>query len=268
MTASLPLSVSFPDRSATSNMPTRCNGWTRFPSASCRTAQENSWLPDATSFQAAASSADWTTASDFHLVLTNAPGENAYPITATTFVLMHDPHDGIVRRRHELRVAIRQPAPGEARNVIAAMFGAPAGIKHVFVVDPDVDVSSDAQMDWALATRFQADRDLVVQSGFRGPSWTLAVAGRDDRLEGRFRLHRAVRESGALESRIPEVPKWQGQRFASIDAALDDGPKFFEELMVAVGSRDGREIVRELETIRTTGRLARDKDGRWMRPAK
>ena len=45
--------------------------------------------PDATSFQAAASSADWTTASDFHLVLTNAPRENAYPITATTFVLMH-----------------------------------------------------------------------------------------------------------------------------------------------------------------------------------
>jgi len=44
--------------------------------------------PDAASFQAAASSADWKTADDFHLVLTNAPGESAYPITATTFVLM------------------------------------------------------------------------------------------------------------------------------------------------------------------------------------
>ncbi len=44
--------------------------------------------PDAASFQAAASSADWKTTQDFHLVLTNAPGDDAYPITATTFVLM------------------------------------------------------------------------------------------------------------------------------------------------------------------------------------
>src|SRR5215475_8943568 len=46
-------------------------------------------IPDAASFQAAAASADWKTAKDFHLVLTNAAGEDAYPITATTFVLMH-----------------------------------------------------------------------------------------------------------------------------------------------------------------------------------
>ncbi|MBR1174490.1 phosphate ABC transporter substrate-binding protein PstS [Bradyrhizobium sp. KB893862 SZCCT0404] len=45
-------------------------------------------VPDAASFQAAASSADWKAAKDFNLVLTNAPGEDAYPITATTFVLM------------------------------------------------------------------------------------------------------------------------------------------------------------------------------------
>jgi phosphate transport system substrate-binding protein len=46
-------------------------------------------IPDAASFQAAAASADWKTAKDFHLILTNAAGEDAYPITATTFVLMH-----------------------------------------------------------------------------------------------------------------------------------------------------------------------------------
>jgi phosphate transport system substrate-binding protein len=46
-------------------------------------------VPDAASFQAAASSADWTATKDFYLVLTNAPGEDAYPVTATTFVLMH-----------------------------------------------------------------------------------------------------------------------------------------------------------------------------------
>jgi phosphate transport system substrate-binding protein len=45
--------------------------------------------PSAASFQAAAASADWTHAEDFFLVMTNAPGADAYPITATTFVLMH-----------------------------------------------------------------------------------------------------------------------------------------------------------------------------------
>jgi phosphate transport system substrate-binding protein len=45
--------------------------------------------PSASSFQAAAASADWKSAKDFFLVMTNAPGANAYPITATTFILMH-----------------------------------------------------------------------------------------------------------------------------------------------------------------------------------
>jgi phosphate transport system substrate-binding protein len=45
--------------------------------------------PDSQSFQAAAASAEWKATKDFYLVLTNAPGKDAYPITATTFALMH-----------------------------------------------------------------------------------------------------------------------------------------------------------------------------------
>ncbi|HEU4959701.1 MAG TPA: phosphate ABC transporter substrate-binding protein PstS [Sphingomonas sp.] len=45
--------------------------------------------PSTASFQAAAASADWDKAQDFDLVMTNAPGAEAYPITATTFVLVH-----------------------------------------------------------------------------------------------------------------------------------------------------------------------------------
>jgi len=44
--------------------------------------------PSADSFQAAAASADWANAKDFYLVMTNAPGAQAWPITASTFVLM------------------------------------------------------------------------------------------------------------------------------------------------------------------------------------
>ena len=66
-----------------------------------------------------------------------------------------------------VRVAIRQRVPGEARNAIGACMGALANCKNVFVVDPDVDIFSDEQMDWAMATRFQPDRDLIVMSGMR-----------------------------------------------------------------------------------------------------
>lgn len=50
--------------------------------------------PGPESFREAASSADWAQAEDFTLLMTNAPGEAAYPITATTFVLMpRQPND-------------------------------------------------------------------------------------------------------------------------------------------------------------------------------
>jgi len=45
--------------------------------------------PNVRTFQAAAQTADWAHAQDFFLVMTNAPGPNAYPITASTFVLMY-----------------------------------------------------------------------------------------------------------------------------------------------------------------------------------
>jgi phosphate transport system substrate-binding protein len=44
--------------------------------------------PSAVSFQAAAASADWASAKDFYLVMTDAPGADAYPIAASVFVLM------------------------------------------------------------------------------------------------------------------------------------------------------------------------------------
>ena len=47
------------------------------------------WVqPNAESFAAAAASADWANAQDFSLVITNAPGAEAWPITATNFILM------------------------------------------------------------------------------------------------------------------------------------------------------------------------------------
>ncbi|RFP60343.1 phosphate ABC transporter substrate-binding protein PstS [Luteimonas weifangensis] len=57
--------------------------------ARLKNAAGNYVLPSDATFSAAAASADWTSTRDFHLVMTNAPGADAWPITATNFILMY-----------------------------------------------------------------------------------------------------------------------------------------------------------------------------------
>ena len=61
----------------------------QMPYASLQNAAGNYVQPNAETFAAAAASADWANAKDFNLVITNAPGANAWPITATNFMLMY-----------------------------------------------------------------------------------------------------------------------------------------------------------------------------------
>lgn len=162
-----------------------------------------------------------------------------------------------------LRVSMRQRVPGEARNAIAACFGALANVKHVFVFDPDIDIHSDQQVDWALATRFQADRDFVVQTGMRTLPLDPSLAGARVGAKAGFDCTMPLAVAATLESRVPEAPTYAGDRFASVEAALEDGPKRFEALMAAIGSRDGREILPVFDALRAAGRLARTPDGLW-----
>ncbi len=109
---------------------------------------------------------------------------------------------------YNVRVSLRQRNPGEARNAIAAVFCSSGDVKHVFVVDDDIDVFSDEQIDWALATRFQADRDFVVASGFRCVPLDPSLQGSRTGAKCRLRLHQAVRQGRQLSSsRCREPPQ-------------------------------------------------------------
>jgi hypothetical protein len=66
-----------------------------------------------------------------------------------------------------------------------------------------------------------------------------------------------------LDNSVPETPRFTGDRFPGIEAALEHGPKSFEDLMAAVGSRDGREVVRALDALRAKRGLKRDARGRY-----
>ena len=62
-------------------------------------------------------------------------------------------------------VAVR-PLPGDGKNALAAALSV-ADMKHVTVVDDDIDVFDPVDVEWAVATRVQADRDVLIISGAR-----------------------------------------------------------------------------------------------------
>lgn len=70
--------------------------------------------------------------------------------------------------RYHLAVKIDKANGGEPKNIIMGAFGGHYDIKQVVVVDMDVDIDDPNEIEWAIATRFQADRDLVVVSGAQG----------------------------------------------------------------------------------------------------
>jgi UbiD family decarboxylase len=65
-------------------------------------------------------------------------------------------------------VSIKQGRPGEAKHVIPIVLGVDHYLKLVIVVDDDIDVMDESDVLWAVATRMQADRDLVVIGGSLG----------------------------------------------------------------------------------------------------
>lgn len=64
--------------------------------------------------------------------------------------------------RHHVVVSIKKRAENEGRNVILALLAMGIGLKQVIVVDHDIDPFDPMQVEWAMATRFQADKDAII----------------------------------------------------------------------------------------------------------
>ncbi|MFY9921905.1 MAG: UbiD family decarboxylase [Mycobacterium sp.] len=64
--------------------------------------------------------------------------------------------------RYHLFVKLKKTQEGQAKNVIMGAFAGSFDLKHVIVVDDDVDIHNPTEVEWAMATRFQADRDLLI----------------------------------------------------------------------------------------------------------
>lgn len=67
-------------------------------------------------------------------------------------------------------VQIHKTTDNDGRKAIDATFSAHKSLKHVVVVDDDIDIFNLSDVEYAIATRFRADKDLVVYPNVRGSS--------------------------------------------------------------------------------------------------
>jgi UbiD family decarboxylase len=65
-------------------------------------------------------------------------------------------------------IAVEKQVDGDGKNALLAAFAAHPSLKHAVVVDSDVSVFDVSDVEWAIATRFQASEDLIVIDNARG----------------------------------------------------------------------------------------------------
>lgn len=73
---------------------------------------------------------------------------------------VHLPSSGC--SRFHAYVQIKKTSPGQGKEAIIAALSVDRRVKHVIVVDEDINIFDDAEVLWAVATRSRWDRDLVV----------------------------------------------------------------------------------------------------------
>jgi 2,5-furandicarboxylate decarboxylase 1 len=122
--------------------------------------------------------------------------------------------------RFHAYISIAKRTAGQAKNAICAAIAADMLLKHVVVVDDDIDVFDEEQVLWAIANRFQADRGLVVIPNAQGseldpssgPGGTNTKMGLDATkpLTGfppELRVPEAIMKRIRLEDFLPQLAK-------------------------------------------------------------
>ncbi len=67
-------------------------------------------------------------------------------------------------------VAIKKKHEDDGKKAIEAAFNGHKSLKHAIIVDDDIDVDNPLEVEWAIATRVQADKDTVIKTKQKGSS--------------------------------------------------------------------------------------------------
>jgi 2,5-furandicarboxylate decarboxylase 1 len=115
---------------------------------------------------------------------------------------VHLPSSGC--SRFHAYVQIKKTAAGQGREALIAALGVDRRVKHVVVVDDDINIFDDAEVLWAVATRSRWDRDMVVIPNMitttRDPT---AYAG----SAGDLSYHAYTVAKGGIDATMPAPPE-------------------------------------------------------------
>lgn len=193
--------------------------------------------------------------------------------------------------RAHARISLPARGVGLGRDALVAALASFAALKQAVVFDDDVDIFDDDDVEWAISTRVQADRDVFVLSGMRAsfgadpslpmhpglePNAGLPPQGgwpvtsskmgidatcRYDKDREHFERSTAFDGSDLFAQPVDRTVE---EVAALLEATLDDAPYFadwirrFPELTLS-------EYVHALEHLRQSRRIALHSDGRYRR---
>jgi 2,5-furandicarboxylate decarboxylase 1 len=179
--------------------------------------------------------------------------------------------------------------PGEAKNAILAALSV-MDLKHVVIVDDDIDVNNPMDVEWAIATRVQGDRDVMIVTNARGkpldPSLpptppgvvpTTAKIGIDATIgegipkERYERIAYAYSDTAKIADYVKgkrdEAAKPGDERAAAALAeeilkTISAEPLYYTEIAERFAKHDFQTVARALGQLHTTERLWQDPEGR------
>lgn len=85
-----------------------------------------------------------------------------YQVVRQTIPDLLNVHVPLSGHRFHAYLQVRKERPGVGKAAILAALPVDQRLKHIVVVDEDIDIFDEAQVLWAIATRTQWDRDLIV----------------------------------------------------------------------------------------------------------
>jgi 2,5-furandicarboxylate decarboxylase 1 len=190
-------------------------------------------------------------------------------------------------------VAAIKKVPGDGKNAIMALLSI-ADVKHATIVDDDIDVFDHVDVEWAVATRVQADRDVLIVANARSkpldPSLPLPVQGRVP-TTAKMGIDATIPENIAAEryKRIvyfnqgkvklgdylgdraePAKARAEAKPVDSVDAlvrkieaALVKSHCFFADLLEMFPKADYKTVAGAVARLYEEGKITQDKEGKF-----
>ena len=190
-------------------------------------------------------------------------------------------------------VASIKKAPGDGKNAIMALLSI-ADIKHVTIVDDDIDVFDPVDVEWAVATRVQADRDVLIISNARAkpldPSLPLPLHGKvpttakmgiDATIPENIPAERYKRivyfnqgkvdlrnylgpaEDGNKPSKAAKAVETVDELVEDIIVLLEKSHCFFADLLEKLPKAEYKTVASAVARLYEDGKITQDKDGKF-----